>query len=95
MTQQIEYAQRVSTPVSPLAASVVLGLLSLGLIALAGCFLIGVGMMYDIFAAGFASSNKSFKFGEVIFVSVLYVAAGACFVGAGYLLSVVVRRLTR
>ena len=68
---------------------------ALGLVFLAGCFMIGVMMVVNgdgMFAPG-ATPGGTLTTAETVLVVVLYAMAAACFVGAAYLVTAATRAL--
>lgn len=92
MDEPLSYATPDARRSSPIGVAVVLGMLALGMIGLGGCFMIGIGAMYDIFALA-PSKPRNWTPGEITFVSALYAATAACFAGAFYLLALCIKRL--
>ncbi len=92
MNQSLPYATPTALTARPILAAAILGVLSLGLIGLAGCFLIGIGLMFDIFP-GMQTQTRQWTPGEIAFITVLYVCCGLCFIGAGILMVMSFRKL--
>ena len=61
----------------------------LGLIFLGGCFLIGVLILNNVSTV----NGKAFTSGELLLMTVLYVASFGCFGGAAYLITLAVRHM--
>lgn len=84
-----------ATPVAPpsMGAAGVLAFVGLGLIALGGCFLIGILIFQapQSFTPGIVPAPLTF--GNLLFISILYIMAAICFASAGWLLVRVAVRL--
>lgn len=86
------YATPVPPP-RPLLAAMVLALLSLGLIFLSGCFLIGVAVAFDL--VGIPDDNPTpWTAGVYLFVGVLYLCVGVTFISGLWAALLSVRKLS-
>lgn len=87
---------------SPLTASsrsywpeAILAALTLGLVFFGGCFLIGVGKVYNVFSPSNSGYDGPKGSGEIIFVIALYVCVALCFAGAAGVGMIAVKRLAK
>ena len=77
----------------PLWSAAVLACLSLGLILLAGCFLIGIGLSVGLISVSPSPPHKAWTAGQYLFVATLYLCAGVSFVAGGWTGVLAVRKL--
>ena len=90
----LAYATADVRPPSPWLWAV-LSAAGLGLVALGGCFLIGVLALYEPNVMFAGNAPVDWSEGRVLFCAVLYAAAFACFAGAAAVLVPTVRAMLR
>jgi hypothetical protein len=96
--QPLSYAQNVPASTSRLWASAILSMTGLGMIALGGCFLIGVLILFYpaiVFGASGPVATTPWSWGTYAFATALSVLSLICFFFAAWLLVVTVRRTLR
>jgi hypothetical protein len=96
--QPLSYAQNVPRSAGRLWASAILSLTGLGLIALGGCFLIGVLILFDpaiVFGASGPAAAKPWSRGTYAFATALSLLSLHCFCFGMWLLVVTVRQTLR
>jgi hypothetical protein len=94
--QQLSYAPSRPLTSGRLWAATVLAMTGLGLIALGGCFLIGILVLFDpALAFGPTNSLPVWSWGTYTFAGALSILAGICFISAAWLLFLTARNLLR
>lgn len=78
--------------IRPVWAAAVLVMLSLGLITLAGCFLVGIGVAFDLIGV-VNQSTLPWSSGQYAFVAVLYVVVAITFIAGLYTAVLAVRHV--
>ncbi|MGN6505728.1 MAG: hypothetical protein ACTHM6_09205 [Tepidisphaeraceae bacterium] len=91
MGPTLDYSPPVIQPSRPLMVAAVLGAFAIALLVIGGCFLVGIGLMYDLLQFGKVSPDP-WSAGQIAYVSALWVCAVGSFGSGSALMILAIRK---